>query len=278
MRFTKMQGIGNDYVYINCFEETVDNPSELAVKLSDRNFGIGADGVIYIGPSQKADFRMDLYNADGGFAEMCGNGIRCVGKYVYDRGLTDKTVITVESGGKIKTLWLEVKDSVAHLITVDMGEPALKPAEIPVLAEGEAFISKPIRVLDKEYSATCVNVGNPHAVVFMEDISDFDIERIGPEFERHAMFPGRTNTEFVQVIDRQTLKMRVWERGSGETKACGTGACAVLVAAVLGGLAEREATVILPGGELKIKWDGANGHVYMTGPAEFVFEGTLLNG
>lgn len=276
MKFTKMHGIGNDYIYINCFEERIDDPGALALKLSDRHFGVGSDGLICIRPSEIADFRMDMYNSDGTFGGMCGNGIRCVGKYVYDRGMTDREVITVEADGKIKTLRLEVSDGVVSMITVDMGEPMLRPRDIPVLGGGENFVAQSVNVLGRDYDVTCVNVGNTHAVVYMDDISDFDIERIGTAFENHEIFPEKTNVEFVQPVDRNTLKMRVWERGSGETLACGTGACAVLVASVLNGISEREATIKLRGGDLEIRWDKDNGHVYMTGPAEFVFEGATL--
>lgn len=275
MKFTKMQGIGNDYVYINCFEEKVENPEELAVWISDRHFGVGSDGLILICPSGIADFKMDMYNSDGSKGEMCGNGIRCVGKYVYDRGMTDKSTITIESGGKIKNLELEVENGVATKITVDMGEPLLNTEDIPVLGDKEYFVNEPVKLLDAEYYITCVNMGNPHAVLYMDDISDFDIERIGSAFEHHNIFPNRINTEFVKVIDRNTLSMRVWERGAGETLACGTGACAALVASVLNGLTDRKATVKLLGGELEIEWKKENGHVYMTGPAEFVFDGTI---
>ncbi len=274
MKFTKMHGLGNDYVYVNCFEESVENPSEAARYLSDRHTGIGSDGLILICPSDTADFEMRMYNADGSRSEMCGNGIRCVGKYVYDHGLTEKTSISVETLGGIKYLDLTVEDGQAVLIRVDMGEPELRAAHIPVVCEAEErVINEAVTVAGREYRMTGVSMGNPHAVVFLEDIKGLDIEKIGPKFENHERFPNRINTEFVRVIDRETIEMRVWERGSGETMACGTGACAAAVASILNGLAERRVTVRLLGGDLLIEWDQETGKVYMTGPAVTVFEG-----
>jgi len=276
MRFTKMHGIGNDYVYINCFEENVpeDARGELARKLADRHFGVGGDGLIFIFPSDQADFCMDMYNLDGSAGGMCGNGIRCVGKYVYDRGLTDKAAFTVESGGEIKRLSLSVENGTVQSVTVDMGAPILKPADIPVQAEGTDFIARPIEVFGKRYEGTCVSMGNPHCVVFVDNVDSLDLPHIGPAFEHHPLFPERVNTEFIQVLDRHTLKMRVWERGSGETLACGTGACASVVAGVLNDRCEREATVRLLGGDLSIRWADT---VYMQGPATMVFDGVLIN-
>ena len=273
MKFTKMQGIGNDYVYVNCFEEKIENPSELAVKISDRHFGVGADGLIMINPSEKADFEMEMYNADGSRGEMCGNGIRCVGKYVYDHGMTDKTEISVETLGGIKYLNLNVENGKVRSVKVDMGEPVLVTSEIPVVCDGERAVDVPISVDGKEYRMTCVSMGNPHAVVYVDDVKNFPLETIGPKFENHERFPNRINTEFVRVIDRKTAEMRVWERGSGETLACGTGACAVAVSCVLNGLTDPEVTVKLLGGDLFIQWDRDKNRVYMTGPAETVFEG-----
>lgn len=273
MKFTKMQGLGNDYVYVNCLEETVKNPSETAVKISDRHFGIGADGLILIKPSKCADFEMEMYNADGSRGEMCGNGIRCVAKYVYDYGLTNQTQISIETLGGIKHLELTVEEGKVKLVKVDMGKPILEPARIPILAEGSQVIDQPIQVDGLEYRMTGVSMGNPHAVVFLEGIKNLEIEKIGPSFENHACFPNRVNTEFVQVLDRHTAEMRVWERGSGETLACGTGACAVAVACILNGLTEDEVTVKLLGGDLRIQWDRRRDTVYMTGPAEVVFDG-----
>ncbi len=273
MEFTKMQGLGNDYVYVNCFKEKIENPSEMAVKVSDRHFGIGSDGLILIKPSEVADFEMEMYNADGSRGEMCGNGIRCVAKYVYDYGLTDKTSISVETLGGIKYLDLTVEHGKVTLVKVDMGTPILKPELIPIVAKGETVIDEPIMVGGKEYHMTGVSMGNPHDVVFMDDIKNLEIEKIGPLFENHERFPNRINTEFVNVIDRHTAQMRVWERGSGETLACGTGACAVAVACILNGLTENTVTVKLLGGNLQIEWDREKNTVYMTGPAEVSFDG-----
>lgn len=274
MRFTKMQGLGNDYVYVNCFKEKIDNPPELARRISDRHFGVGSDGLIMINPSDKADFEMEMYNADGSRGEMCGNGIRCVAKYVHDYGLTDKTSISVETLGGIKYLDLTVQDGKVKLVKVNMGRPELAPSKVPVAAEGDRAVDEPITVDGKEYRMTCVSMGNPHAVIFTDrDIRELPLEEIGPKFENHERFPKRVNTEFVRVLDRRTAEMRVWERGSGETLACGTGACAVAVACVLNGLTEDEVTVRLLGGDLQIKWDRENDIVYMTGPAEVVFDG-----
>ena len=274
MKFTKMQGIGNDYVYVNCLQETIENPSELAKKISDRHYGVGSDGLIMINPSDKADFEMEMYNADGSRGEMCGNGIRCVAKYVYDYGLTDKTSISVETLAGIKYLDLTVEDGKVVLVKVDMGKPMLRPEEVPVVSEKEEVIDEPITVDGQEYRMTCVSMGNPHAVVFIDqDVKEFPLETVGVKFENHERFPKRVNTEFVNVLDRHTAQMRVWERGSGETLACGTGACAVAVACSLNGLTEDEVTVKLLGGDLQIKWDREKNTVYMTGPAEVVFDG-----
>lgn len=274
MKFTKMQGIGNDYVYVNCLQETIENPSELAKKISDRHYGVGSDGFIMINPSDKADFEMEMYNADGSRGEMCGNGIRCVAKYVYDYGLTDKTSISVETLAGIKYLDLTVEDGKVVLVKVDMGKPMLRPEEVPVVSEKEEVIDEPITVDGQEYRMTCVSMGNPHAVVFIDqDVKEFPLETVGVKFENHERFPKRVNTEFVNVLDRHTAQMRVWERGSGETLACGTGACAVAVACALNGLTEDEVTVKLLGGDLQIKWDREKNTVYMTGPAEVVFDG-----
>ena len=277
MRFTKMQGLGNDYVYVNCFEEKIDNPSELAIKVSNRHFGIGSDGLILICPSEIADFRMDMYNADGSQGEMCGNGIRCVGKYVYDFGLTDKEDISVETLAGIKYLHLEVENGKVKLVTVDMGSPELSAKKIPIVSENETVLSETILVDDIEYKMTGVSMGNPHAVVYLEDMKQLQIEQLGPKFENHERFPNRINTEFVQVLDRNTIAMRVWERGSGETLACGTGACAVAVSSILNGYTEDSVTVRLLGGDLKINWNREENKVYMTGPAEIAFTGEYDN-
>ncbi|MGN0505156.1 MAG: diaminopimelate epimerase [Lachnospiraceae bacterium] len=275
MKFTKMHGCGNDYVYVNCFKETVENPAELSVRVSDRHFGVGSDGLILIGPSEAADFCMRMYNADGSQAQMCGNGIRCVAKYVYDYGLTDKTEITVETLAGIKTLKLFVEHGKVSEVTVDMGVPVVKPELVPVFAEGDAVIAKPLTIQGRKYEMTCVSMGNPHAVTFVPDTEQIEIEKIGPEFEHHAWFPERTNTEFIQVLDEHTIKMRVWERGSGETLACGTGACASVYACILNHKTADEVTVQLLGGNLKIRYDRESGHLFMTGPATRVFDGEL---
>ena len=275
MRFTKMHGCGNDYVYVNLFEEKVENPAEVSIKVSDRHFGIGSDGLITIGPSDKEDFRMHIYNADGSEAEMCGNGIRCVAKYVYDHKLTDKTEITVETGAGVLTLILFPKDGKVEQVRVDMGEPILTPAEIPVVADGDKVIDEPIEVGGKTWNMTCVSMGNPHAVVFVDDTASFPLETYGPLFENHERFPKRTNTEFVQIISRTEANMRVWERGSAETWACGTGTCACVMACILNGKTEDKVLVHLRGGDLTIEYDRATNHVFMTGPATEVFSGEI---
>lgn len=273
MKFTKLHGCGNDYVYVNLFEETIENPAELSIEISDRHFGIGSDGLITIGPSEVADFRMRIYNADGSEAEMCGNGIRCVAKYVYDHKLTDKTEITVESGAGIKTLKLFVEDGKVAQVRVDMGEPILIPDLIPVVADGEKVIDEEIEVCGKIWKMTCVSMGNPHAVVFVDDVDNFELEKYGPHFENHPRFPKRTNTEFVKVISRNEASMRVWERGSAETWACGTGTCATAMACILNGLTDNKVLVHLRGGDLTIEYDEETNHVFMTGPATEVFNG-----
>ena len=304
MRFTKMQGCGNDYVYVNGFEEKIplEKKPEIVRRLSDRHFGIGGDGVIFINPAEEADFEMEMYNADGSRSEMCGNGIRCVAKFVYDKGLTDQEQITIVSAGKVKYLELTVEGKTdtargaVSMVRVNMGSPILEAKEIPVKVsdrisgnktvgsdaanagqgdERRQVVDEPIMVGGKEYRMTCVSMGNPHAVVFMEDVEHLELEKEGPYFENHERFPRRTNTEFVEVLDRKHVFMRVWERGTGETLACGTGCCATAVACVLNGLTEDEITVKVLGGELQIKWDREQDVVFMTGPAETVFEGEV---
>lgn len=275
MKFTKMQGLGNDYVYVNCLKEKVESPSEMARRVSNRHFGVGSDGLILICPSECADFEMKMYNADGSRGEMCGNGIRCVGKYVYDYGLTDQTEISVETLGGIKHLSLTVEEGKVALVKVDMGSPIFVPEQIPVKVEGNHAVNVPISVDGDEYRMTCISMGNPHAVVYLDDIQNMEIEKTGPKFEHHPCFPNRVNTEFARVLDRETVEMRVWERGSGETLACGTGACAVAVASMVNGLTENCVTVQLLGGNLKIEWDREKNVVYMTGPATVVFDGEL---
>lgn len=275
MKFTKMHGLGNDYVYVNCFEEKIDNPPAVARFVSDRHIGIGSDGLIMINPSKTADFEMEMYNADGSRGEMCGNGIRCVAKYVYDYGLTDKTQISVETLGGIKYLDLAVEDGKVSLVKVDMGKPELEADLIPIISEREQVIDEPIEVDGKEYHMTGVSMGNPHAVIYVDDVKGLDLEKIGPKFENHERFPKRINTEFVHCIDRQTVEMRVWERGSGETLACGTGACAVAVSSILNNLTDTQVTVKLLGGDLQIEWDREKDRVFMTGPATVVFDGVI---
>lgn len=275
MKFTKMHGLGNDYVYVNCFEEKIDNPPAVARFVSDRHFGIGSDGLIMINPSKTADFEMEMYNADGSRGEMCGNGIRCVAKYVYDYGLTDKTQISVETLGGIKYLDLTIEDGKVSLVKVDMGKPKLEADLIPIISEREQVIDEPIEVDGKEYHMTGVSMGNPHAVIYVDDVKGLDLEKIGPKFENHERFPKRINTEFVHCIDRQTVEMRVWERGSGETLACGTGACAVAVSSILNNLTDTQVTVKLLGGDLQIEWDREKDRVFMTGPATVVFDGVI---
>ncbi len=273
MKFTKMHGCGNDYVYINCFTENIIDKTETAKIVSDRHFGIGGDGAIFIKPSNVADFEMEMFNADGSGAEMCGNGIRCVAKYVYDKGLTDKTSLSIISAGNIKYLELYLKDNKVDMVKVNMGAPEIIASKIPVQSDKETVINEPITIEGYTYHMTCVSMGNPHAVIFLENVDNLPIDNIGHRFETHPIFPNRTNTEFAHIIDRNTLQMRVWERGAGETLACGTGACATAVAAILNGLTENKVTVKLLGGQLDIEWDREANLVYMTGPATTVFEG-----
>lgn len=275
MKFTKMQGCGNDYIYVNCLEETVREPERTAVYVSDRHFGIGSDGLILICPSEKADFRMAMYNADGSEGKMCGNGVRCIAKYVYDYGLTNKRQISIETLGGIKYLDLTVEGGKVTRVKVDMGSPVFKPGDIPVRADGERFVNEPVVVDDREYRVTAISMGNPHAVVFVEDTESLTMEKIGPKFELHQMFPDRINTEFVQVLNKKEVNMRVWERGSGETLACGTGACATVVACVLNGFTDNEITVHLLGGDLLLNYDRERETVWMTGPAAVVCDGTI---
>ena len=275
MKFTKMHGCGNDYVYVNCFEETVENPAAVARFVSDRHYGIGSDGLILICPSEIADFRMAMYNLDGSEGKMCGNGVRCIAKYVYDHHLTDKTQISLETLGGIKYLDLNIKDGKVETVKVDMGEPILKPEEIPVKLSKDVIIDEPVEVDGKIWNMTCISMGNPHAVVFVDDTKSLDLEAMGPSFENHAIFPEQVNTEFVHVIDRKTVDMRVWERGSGETFACGTGACATAFACILNGKTDDQVLVHLVGGDLLIEYDRDTNHIFMTGPATEVFSGEI---
>lgn len=276
MYFTKMHGLGNDYIYVNDMEEHIREPQKLAVRLSDRHFGVGADGLILIQSSQKADYKMTVYNADGSRAEMCGNGIRCVAKYIYDHEMTKKKILSVETQAGIRRLWIETDetDRVCR-VKVDMGYPILQADKIPVISEHTRVIQEPITIRHMEYRMTGVSMGNPHAVVWVPDIRRLDLAQIGPEFEYHGRFPKRVNVEFAQVIDREHVTVRVWERGTGETLACGTGACATVVAGVLNDLTERRVTIKLKGGELSVLWDESDGKVYMTGPAVTVYDGIV---
>ena len=276
MKFTKMQGIGNDYIYVNCFEEKVDDPERVSQIVSDRHFGIGGDGLVLIMPSEKADFRMRMFNADGSEGNMCGNATRCIGKFVYDNRLTDKTEITLETKSGIKYLTLYPENGKVKTVLVNMGKAVLTPADIPMKAEGESFINKPIEVLGSEVYITAVSMGNPHAVTYVDDVMSLDLEKIGPAFENHPIFPERVNTEFIKVLDSHTIQMRVWERGSGETWACGTGACAAAVASVKNGYFKNgeEITVKLRGGDLFITYN-TDGTVLMRGAAETVFTGEI---
>ena len=275
MKFTKMHGCGNDYVYVNCFEETVKNPEEAAKIVSDRHYGVGSDGLILICPSDKADFRMAMYNLDGSEGKMCGNGVRCIAKYVYDHHLTDKTRISLETLGGIKYLDLNIKNGKVETVVVDMGEPVLTPEDIPVAVSGDQAVNVPLEVDGKVWYMTCISMCNPHAVFFVDNTKDLDLEKIGPTFEKHPIFPEQVNTEFVHVIDRHTVDMRVWERGSGETLACGTGACATAMACILNHMTDDEVLIHLLGGDLLIRYDRETNHIFMTGPAAEVFSGEI---
>ena len=276
MKFTKMHGIGNDYIYVNCFEEVVSDPERLAIVMSRPHFGVGADGLILIEPSDSADFGMRIFNSDGSEADMCGNGIRCVGKYVYERGLTDKSDLTIETKGGLKVIHMEVEGGKVARVKVDMGTPELNPRLIPVNLPGELVLRHRLQIMGQTWYITCVNMGNPHAVVFVRDPEVIDLPTIGPMIEHHPLFPRRTNVEFVRIIDRGILQMRVWERSDGPTLACGTGACASLVACVLAGLSDRTVQMKLSGGNLQLHWDASDNHVYQTGPAAFVYDGEWL--
>lgn len=276
MRFTKMHGCGNDYIYINCFEEIVETPEKLAIAMSERHFGVGSDGLVLILPSETGDFRMRMFNLDGSEGEMCGNAVRCIGKYVYERGMTKKTRIALETAGGMKYLDLDVVDGSVETVTVDMGEPILEAAKIPVISKKQPVIGESVHILDTEYAFTCVSMGNPHGVVFVDEVKEFPVEKYGSAAEVHPIFPKKANIEFVEVVDDSHIKMRVWERGSGETWACGTGAAASVVACILNGKTGRKVEVELLGGKLTIEWREADNHVYMTGPAAFSFDGIWL--
>jgi diaminopimelate epimerase len=274
--FTKMHGAGNDYVFVNGFAQTIENPNEVSKKISHRHFGIGSDGLVLILPSEQYDFKMRMFNADGSEGQMCGNAVRCIGKYVFERGLTSKKEITLETLGGVKTLLLTVKGQTVNNITVNMGSPILEAKKIPMIANQETFINQPITVGGKDYRSTAVSMGNPHNVLFLSDIDSLDLEKTGPLFEHHPFFPERVNTEFVEIVDSNTLKMRVWERGSGETLACGTGASATVVAASLIGYVKQDTPVkvLVKGGELLICWN-TQGDVIMSGSATDVFDGVI---
>ncbi len=275
IKFTKMQGLGNDYVYMDAIHQKIENESSLAQFVSNRHFGIGSDGLILICKSDIADFKMRMFNSDGSEAEMCGNGIRCVGKFVYDKGLTDKTTVTIETLAGIKTLELNTKDGKVETVKVDMGEPILNPKEIPVISDEEPVKNLMLEAGGRKFKFTCVSMGNPHAITEVEDTEKFDVEKYGKVLEVDKAFPNKTNVEFVQIVDKNHVKMRVWERGAGETLACGTGACATAVACYLNGKTDRNVEVELLGGKLYIEWNEENNHIYMTGPAVTVFEGVL---
>jgi len=276
MKFTKMHGAGNDYVYVDCFAERLDNPEQAAIKVSNRNFGIGSDGLILIMPSNVADVRMRMFNADGSESEMCGNGIRCVAKYAYDHGIVARKEITAETGAGVLTLQLVTNDrNKVDKVKVNMGQPRLTRAEIPMLGEPDVkVVGEPLNILHTIFRITCVSMGNPHCVIFVDDVENFQVEKYGPLIENHELFPRRTNVEFVQVISRSEVRQRTWERGAGETLACGTGASAVCVAGALNGLTEKKILNHLSGGDLELEWAG-DGCLYMTGPAVEVFSGEI---
>jgi len=276
MRFTKMHGIGNDYIFVNCFEEVVEDPERLALVMSQPHFGVGADGLVLIESSETADFGMRIFNADGSEAEMCGNAARCIGKYVYERGMTRKTGLTLETKSGIRLLELTAEKDKVSRIKVDMGSPELNPRNIAVDLPGEIVLRHRLQIMGQNWYITCVNMGNPHCVIFVKDPEAIDVATLGPMFENHPLFPRRTNVEFVRVIRRDVLQMRVWERGAGETLACGTGAAAALVAAVLSGLSDRTIQMKLTGGNLELSWNAEDNHVYQSGPAEYVFDGEWL--
>ena len=276
MKFTKMQGAGNDYIYVNGFMEQVADPAQLAIAISDRHFGIGSDGLVLILPSQSCDFRMRMFNSDGSESEMCGNATRCIAKYVYENGMTDKTSISLETEAGVKLLSLNLEEGKVTSVRVDMGEPILAPKQIPINLDETRVVNYPVALEGKKVNITAVSMGNPHAVIFMDSLDELDIQKSGPKVEHHPLFPRRTNTEFAVVVSPTHIKMRVWERGAGETLACGTGACATAVAAVLNGKTERKVTLELLGGNLEIEWSEVDNHVYMTGPAVTVFEGNYM--
>ena len=273
MRFTKMQGIGNDFVLVNCFEEDVSDPSRLAIQMCRAHFGVGADGLVLLEPADGADAGMRIFNSDGSESEMCGNVARCIGRYMFERGLTDKKELSLLTKGGIRQMWLTTDEDTVVNVRVDMGSPELSPRLIPVDLPGEMVLRHRLQMMGQTLFLTCVNMGNPHAVIFVRDPEVIDLPVLGPMIEHHPLFPRRVNVEFVRAINREVLQMRVWERGAGETLACGTGACAALVAGVLTGMCDRSVQMKLPGGNLQLQWNASDNHVYMSGPAEFVFDG-----
>ncbi len=276
MNFSKMHGCGNDYIFVNCINQNIPDRANLSKRVSDRHFGIGSDGLICICPSEIADFKMDMYNADGSNAQICGNGIRCLGKFVREKGLCDKDVIDIETRAGVKKLWLNIEDGKVNTVRVSMGSPNFKASDIPVISDKEEFTNVPLEVAGNNWIVSAVSMGNPHAVTFVQNVGWLDLHEIGPEFENHPLFPERVNTEFIQIIDENTIKMRVWERGSGETLACGSGSCAAVAVAAYTGRTSDKVKVLLLGGELLIEWNRDENIIYMTGPAEHVFDGTFI--
>ena len=276
IKFTKMQGLGNDYVYIDAINQKIENESSLAQIISNRHFGIGSDGLILICSSEFADFKMRMFNSDGSEAEMCGNGIRCVGKFVYDKGLTNKTTLKIETLAGVKELKLNLKEGKVDTVRVDMGEPILEAEKIPVVSSEKMAKNLELEIEEREFNFTCVSMGNPHAITFIENVENFEVEKYGSKIEVNKRFPKKTNVEFIEIVNKEYIKMRVWERGAGETLACGTGACASVVAGIINNLIERKVTVELLGGILEIEWNKEDNHIYMTGPAVTVYEGELL--
>ena len=276
IKFTKMQGLGNDYVYIDAINQKIENESSLAQIISNRHFGIGSDGLILICSSEIADFKMRMFNSDGSEAEMCGNGIRCVGKFVYDKGLTNKTTLKIETLAGVKELKLNLKEGKVDTVRVDMGEPILEAEKIPVVSSEKMVKNLKLEIEEREFNFTCVSMGNPHAITFVENVENFEVEKYGSKIEVNKRFPKKTNVEFIEIVNKEYIKMRVWERGAGETLACGTGACASVVAGIINNLIERKVTVELLGGILEIEWNKEDNHIYMTGPAVIVYEGELL--
>lgn len=276
MDFSKMHGCGNDYIFVNCIDQYIPDRASLAKRISDRHFGIGSDGLICICPSEIADFKMDMYNADGSNAQICGNGIRCLGKFVREKGLCNNDIVDIETGSGIKRLWLNLEDGKVMTVKVSMGSPNFKSSHVPVISDRDEFMNVPFEIAGNKWIVSAVNMGNPHAVTFVQNVDWLDLREIGPEFENHPLFPERVNTEFVQIIGENEIKMRVWERGSGETLACGSGSCAAVAVAAHTGRTCDKVKVLLLGGELLVEWSRDENIIYMTGPAEHVFDGTFV--